>query len=57
MRGLIARLGARGAVALGLGVLVVAIVGIAKILDGNDREAGGFASCAPTTVHNRAHCR
>ncbi len=42
MRGLITRLGARGTVAVGLGVLVVAIIGIAKMLDGNDRQAGGF---------------
>jgi hypothetical protein len=44
MCGLITRLGARGTVALALGVLVVTIIGIAKIWDGNDRPTGGFAS-------------
>ncbi len=56
MRGFIAWLGARGAVALGLVVLVVAIIGIAKILDGNHREAGGFASVPrpPSTIEPTA---
>ncbi len=42
MGGFIARLGARSSIALGLGALVVAIIGIAKMMDGNDRQAGGF---------------
>ena len=56
MRGLIARLGARGTVALGLGVLVVAIIGIARIWGGNVRHAGGFASAprTPSTIEPTA---
>jgi hypothetical protein len=56
MRGLFARLGARGTVAIGLGLLVVAIVGVAKAVGGDPRPSGGFASAPrpPSTVEPSA---
>jgi hypothetical protein len=56
MRSLMARLGVRGTVALGLGLLVVAVVGIAQVVGDGGPKTGGFASAprAPSTIEPTA---